>query len=173
MKDLNKTSKYLSLILRHKPEEANITLDENGWTDVAILLQRLKISKTELDSVVINNDKKRFAYNEDHSKIRANQGHSVEVDLKMVPVKPPKQLFHGTAERNINSIASTGLEKRDRLHVHLSENIQTATSVGQRYGKPVVLKIEAEQMFNDGFVFYKSENNVWLTDHVPTDYINF
>jgi len=170
--DAKRISKFLSLILRHKPEEAGICLDENGWTNVAILLQKLKISKADLDYVVKNNDKKRFAYNADQSEIRASQGHSLDVDLKLVAKIPPKQLFHGSAEKNVDSILKHGLEKRNRQHVHLSFNRETATSVGQRHGTPVIFKIDSLKMQTDGYAFYQSENGVWLTDFVPVEYIS-
>jgi putative RNA 2'-phosphotransferase len=171
MKDKTQISKFLSLILRHKPHEANIMLDENGWTNVAILLKNVKITKAELDSIVDTNDKKRFAYNKDQTMIRASQGHSVNVDLNIEPIKPPEFLYHGTTIQNITSIFKTGLEKRKRQHVHLSENFDTAINVGSRYGKPEVLVVKALEMFNNGFSFYKSENNVWLTNSVPFEYL--
>ena len=169
-------SKFLSLVLRHKPETINITLDDNGWTDVDILIRQLKakgvdITKEILQHVVDTNAKKRFAFNEDKTKIRASQGHSVEVELEYKPKQPPEILYHGTAETSVASILQTGLDKRSRHHVHLSANVETAISVGQRYGKPVLLKIASLKMFGEGYVFYLSENNVWLTDHVPVKYI--
>jgi putative RNA 2'-phosphotransferase len=170
-------SKFLSLVLRHQPETINIQLDANGWTDIDFLLEKMNehgfvINKDILRHVVETNSKKRFALSEDGRKIRASQGHSVEVELGYQPQKPPAILYHGTAETSIASIFKTGLEKRSRHHVHLSAEEATAINVGQRYGKPVVLKVHAEEMVQAGFQFYLSENGVWLTDHVPVNYIS-
>lgn len=175
-KENTRISKFLSLVLRHKPETINITLDENGWTDVDILIRQLTlhgldITQEILHYVVDTNAKKRFAFNGDNTRIRASQGHSVEVSLDYESRQPPEILYHGTAEASVPSILQTGLDKRSRHHVHLSADVNTATSVGQRYGKPVVLKVAALKMFNDGHLFYLSENNVWMTDYVPVKYI--
>jgi len=169
-------SKFLSLVLRHQPETINLTLDENGWTDAAILIGQMNangfaVSKEILQHIVTTNSKSRFAFNDDQTKIRANQGHSVDVELGYKPKQPPSILFHGTAESSLSSISETGLEKRSRHHVHLSADTDTAIKVGQRYGKPVVLQVAASDMFNDGYQFFLSDNNVWLTDHVPVKYI--
>lgn len=171
-----KISKFLSLVLRHKPKTIDLALDENGWTDVSVLIQKMNssgfsISKEVLQYVVDTNAKSRFSFNPDKTKIRANQGHSLQVDLGYEPQRPPAILYHGTAEFSIESIFKTGLEKRSRHHVHLSADIETAISVGQRYGKPVVLKVATSLMFHEGHIFYLSENNVWLTDHVPSKYL--
>jgi putative RNA 2'-phosphotransferase len=172
-----KFSKLLSLLLRHKPEEIGLTLDENGWADVNELLARLhKTGKTrtkdDLRQVVANNDKKRFSFNADETKIRANQGHSVtNVDLKLEAVEPPPYLYHGTAERNLKAILNEGIQKMKRQHVHLSKDKGTASHVGARHGKPIVLIINAKQMYEDGISFYLSDNNVWLTDFVDAKYI--
>jgi putative RNA 2'-phosphotransferase len=170
-------SKFLSLVLRHKPETIGISLDDQGWTDVGILLRKFNeqghpITTEILEHVVKTNIKKRFAFNADHTKIRANQGHSVEVELGYEAKQPPKVLYHGTAVRFLESIMKTGLLKQTRHHVHLSEDIDTAIHVGQRYGKPVLLEISAGEMEKSGFTFYVSDNNVWLTDHVPIKYIS-
>lgn len=170
-------SKYLSLVLRHKPEVIGLNLDENGWADVEELQEKCAkqnraFTLEELDEVVETNDKKRFIFNEDKTKIRANQGHSIEVDLALKPQQPPEFLYHGTAEINISSILEKGIEKRNRQHVHLSHDKETATKVGMRHGKPVILTIETEKMFQDGIDFYLSENNVWLTDFVDAKYIS-
>jgi len=172
-----KLSKFLSLILRHKPETIGIQLDENGWTDVQLLLQKMQVSGktmdlTTLQAVVANNDKKRFAFSEDGTKIRANQGHSLKVQLGYKPQTPPAILYHGTVEKFLGSIFQTGLDKRKRHHVHLSSEIATATNVGKRRGKPVILTIDAAQMQADGYPFFLSENGVWLTDKVPVKYIS-
>jgi len=172
------TSKFLSLILRHKPETIGINLDNNGWTDVQELLIKMNASGQSLTleqliTLVDTNDKKRFVFSPDQSKIRANQGHSVSVDLELKELTPPKQLYHGTAIKNIDSIKEKGLIKGDRHHVHLSSDPETARKVGMRYGKPIVLIINSEYMYSDGYKFYLSDNGVWLTDKVLPGYIIF
>lgn len=171
-----RVSKFLSLVLRHQPEKIGITLDNQGWVPVTELLKACKahgfvVTFAELQHVVSTNDKRRFAFSSDGLFIRANQGHSVEIDLGYEPVTPPPVLYHGTAERNLASIKQRGLIKGKRHHVHLSELTETARAVGQRYGKPVVLKVESARMHQDGLVFFRSDNGVWLTDHVPAEYI--
>lgn len=170
-------SKFLSLVLRHKPESIGVQLDENGWVDVDVLLAALTthgrpLSRTELDRLVKENDKQRFAFNHDGSCIRANQGHSVEVDLALEAEAPPEKLYHGTVEKFLNSIFREGLLKGERRHVHLSLNLETAVKVGQRRGKPVVLEIASGQMHREGYAFYVSGNGVWLVDHVPPQYLS-
>lgn len=172
-----KLSKFLSLILRHKPERIGIQLDENGWADVQLLLQKMQASGKKIDlltlqAVVANNDKKRFAFNEDGTKIRANQGHSLKVQLGYTPQTPPTILYHGTVEKFLGSIFQSGLDKRRRHHVHLSSDIATAINVGKRRGNPILLEINAAQMHADNFLFFLSENDVWLTEKVPVKYIN-
>ncbi len=166
-------SKFLSLVLRHKPETIGINLDSNGWVDVDELISKIQkgINKEILEEIVLTNDKQRFAFNEDKTKIRANQGHSLNIDLDLKESTPPDMLYHGTAERFIKSIMETGIRKNSRTHIHLSESLETAVSVGNRYGKPVLLKVDTKRMFTDGYKFYVSENNVWLTESVPTKYI--
>lgn len=169
-------SKYLSLVLRHQPETLGIELDKAGWTDVDTLLQKLTMQGMHVDfellkQVVDNNDKKRFIFNEDFTKIRANQGHSVEVDLGLNPIEPPDYLYHGTAEKNLKAILIEGLKKGNRQHVHLSADKETAIKVGKRHGKPVVLSVQSRQMSQRGLFFYLSENNVWLADYVPREYL--
>lgn len=177
MKTTIKQSKFLSLILRHQPETIGLELDEAGWASVPELLEKLTahnrhMTMAELEQVVITNDKQRFSFNEDKTRIRANQGHSLKtLDLGLQPVEPPESLYHGTAERFLSSILQTGLEKRSRQHVHLSADKETAHKVGIRHGKPVILKVAAGQMQRDGLTFYHSANGVWLTDHVPTTYL--
>jgi putative RNA 2'-phosphotransferase len=176
-KSLKHTSKFISLVLRHQPETIGLKLDENGWADVTALINKMSVAGTVIDiqtlkEIVDTNDKKRFAFNEDMTMIRASQGHSIEVDLDLQPVTPPEILYHGTAEKNIESIFRTGLQKQIRQHVHLSINIETARAVGGRHGKPVVLNINAKAMQQAGFLFYLSENNVWLTNEVPPQYIS-
>lgn len=176
-KEAIKISKFLSLVLRHKPETIGIELDENGWTDVSILIRKcngygIHFDLTMLKYVVATNNKKRFSFNDSFSKIRASQGHSIDIDLGYKPQMPPEILFHGTALKYVDSILKTGLEKRNRNHVHLSLDIETAIKVGQRHGKPVVFEVLAGNMVKVGnYKFYLSENGVWLTDIVPTKYL--
>ncbi|TAE18246.1 MAG: RNA 2'-phosphotransferase [Bacteroidetes bacterium] len=177
MKDKD-LSRFLSLVLRHKPEEIGITLDAQGWVAVDTLLQALNdrkhpIDRAKLEQIVAENNKKRFAFDETGTLIRANQGHSIEVDLALPASEPPATLYHGTATQNIEAIRKEGLQKQSRQHVHLSTNKDTATQVGGRHGKPVILVVRAGEMHQAGFAFYISENGVWLTDHVPTAYIDF
>lgn len=177
MKDKTvKISKFLSLVLRHKPEEIGIQLDAAGWVPVAELLSACQahgfsIKPEELEEVVRTNDKQRFAFSEDGLMIRASQGHSVEVKLDYQPLMPPEILYHGTATRFLDSIKEQGLIKGKRHHVHLSGDEATAIKVGARHGKAVVLVISSLQMHKDGFIFYQSENGVWLTEKVPTQYM--
>lgn len=170
-------SKFLSLILRHKPETIGLTLDDNGWADIGELIEKLKKHEAtfdfeRLETIVENSDKKRFAFSADYSKIRANQGHSINVDLNLKEGFPPDILYHGTAVRNLESIKADGLLKKDRHHVHLSKDKETAKNVGARYGKPIILVIDSKQMIEDGIIFYLSENDVWLTDFVAAKYID-
>jgi len=174
-KQLIRTSKALSKFLRHNPEQIGITLKEGGWADVTALLNGLKkvglnINFVDLKEIVVTNDKKRFSFSEDEKLIRANQGHSLKVDLQLKAIKPPDTLYHGTAERFMPSIKKEGLIKRNRHHVHLTENIETAKNVGRRYGKIVLLKINTKQMHQDGYKFYCSTNGVWLVDEVLPKY---
>lgn len=172
-------SKFLSLVLRHEPEAIGLTLDAAGWASVRELLDAAgahgrPISEEQLAYVVENNDKKRFTFSDDGSMIRAQQGHSVmAVDLQYQPVIPPDRLFHGTATRFVEAIRSEGLRPMSRQHVHLSGDTETATKVGQRHGKPIVLTIDAAAMYRDGCRFYVSPNGVWLTEVVGVSYIRF
>jgi putative RNA 2'-phosphotransferase len=175
---LMKISKFLSLVLRHKPQVIGITLDTEGWVPVDELLAAAShhgqpISREQLKEVVATNDKNRFSFSPDGRLIRANQGHSVEVDLGLEPVEPPELLYHGTVDRFLDSIREKGLIRGNRHHVHLSADRETAARVGQRRGRPVVLVVEAGRMHNDGHVFYRSENGVWLMDAVPAEYLQF
>ena len=171
-------SKFLSLILRHKPETVGIKLDENGWANVEELLRGIKkigrkIDFVTLEKVVRENDKQRFSFNDDKTKIRANQGHSIQVDVELEKKIPPTFLYHGTIERNANSIATKGILKGSRLYVHLSTDIETAQKVAsRRKGIPIIYKISALAMHEDGFNFYQSKNGVWLTDFVPPKYFS-
>ena len=171
-----KTSKFLSYVLRHRPDSIGITLDENGWADIGELLAAAqshgkKVSRTQLERVVATNDKKRFALSDDGQRIRASQGHSVSVDLDLQPVVPPGLLYHGTVERFLNSIRAQGLVRGNRHHVHLSPDEATARKVGSRRGKPVILIVEAAQMHEAGHQFFRSANNVWLTEKVPVEFL--
>ena len=175
-KNIINLSKFLSLVLRHQPQTIGIELDENGWTDVQKLIQKMNdygktINLKTLKEVVENNDKKRFAFDESGTKIRANQGHSVKIDLGYTAQEPPKILYHGTATRFLSSIYQTGLQKRQRHHVHLSRDLETATKVGKRHGKLVILEVAAKAMHQAGHPFFISENGVWLTDRVPVQYL--
>ncbi|AYL94565.1 RNA 2'-phosphotransferase [Mucilaginibacter celer] len=176
-KETTNLSKFLSLVLRHKPEEIGITLDEQGWVPVAELLNKLNaygnnVTLEALEHVVDTNAKKRFAFSDDKLNIRASQGHSVEVELGYAPQTPPDVLYHGTAASSVESIMQNGLEKRSRQHVHLSIDTDTAVNVGGRHGKPVVLTILTGEMHKEGYKFYLSENKVWLTDEVPPQFIS-
>jgi putative RNA 2'-phosphotransferase len=175
-KQVTHISKFLSLVLRHQPETIGIQLDQNGWTDVNGLIERannygVKFDRETLNHIVSTNSKKRFAFNDTLDKIRASQGHSIDIELGYKNEKPPEILFHGTAEKFVQSILDTGLEKRNRQQVHLSSDLETAIKVGQRHGKPFVFMVFAKQMYNDNFQFYVSDNGVWLTDNVPTKYL--
>jgi putative RNA 2'-phosphotransferase len=177
-KNIVKYSKFLSLILRHKPEVIGLSLDENGWADVVQLIdlanqQGTALTIALLEEVVVTNDKKRFAFSTDKSKIRASQGHSIEVDLALVPQQPPEYLFHGTATRFLASIRDRGLIPGSRQHVHLSADKSVAIDVGQRHGKPVVLTVDSSKMNQAGYNFFLSANGVWLTAVVPSEYLDF
>lgn len=179
-KTAKSVSKFLSLVLRHSPETIGLKLDENGWADVDELIERCNKNGSQnqmtaelLDYVVENNDKKRFVFNENKTKIRASQGHSISVELNLVETEPPEFLYHGTVGKFLENIQKEGLQKMSRQHVHLSKDKETAVKVGSRRGIPQILKIKSGEMFKDGFKFYLSENNVWLLDEVPTKYIDF
>lgn len=177
-KELKNISKLMSLVLRHKPNEIGLTLDNNGWANVNELISEINIKGYQLtydllQVIVETNDKKRFALSNDKTLIRANQGHSIDVDVNLIETTPPEILFHGTAIKYIDSIKASGIQKQSRQHVHLSKDIETAKTVGSRHGKPLVLFIDSKQMVTDGFKFYLSENNVWLTDIVPAKYIRY
>jgi putative RNA 2'-phosphotransferase len=173
-KQLEEASRFMSLVLRHKPEKLHLVLDENGFVESELLCSRLNITAEELELIVVNNDKQRFAFNEDKSKIRASQGHSVKtIDLELKEEIPPQQLYHGTKDEFLKSIMKDGLLKQKRQHVHLSDNIGTAMNVAnRRNGISRILTIQAMEMRADGYKFYKSANGVWLTDNVPPKYIN-
>jgi putative RNA 2'-phosphotransferase len=171
-----KISKFLSLVLRHKPEEIGLRLDENGWAQVTDLIKKSAakgrgFTFEELAEVVATNDKKRFAFDAGETKIRASQGHSIKIEIGFEEKTPPAVLYHGTAERNVASILRNGLRKMARHHVHLSADPETARKVGTRYGKPVILEIDAGKMLAEGFKFYVSANGVWLADAVPPEFL--
>lgn len=171
-------SRFLSLVLRHKPETIGLKLDKAGWVDVDVLIAQLAehgkvVSREEIDTIVATNDKKRYVLSEDGLRIKAAQGHSVDVELELKRETPPLTLYHGTVDKYLKDIAKTGLQKMSRHHVHLSKDNETAVKVGSRRGAPVILQVEAKRMHNDGFKFYISENGVWLTDSVPSKYIIF
>lgn len=177
-KQLKTYSKFLSYILRHNPDAIHLTLDDNGWADLDELIEKSKSQGKNftlpiIEEIVTKNNKKRFAFNSNSTKIRASQGHSIKIDLGYTAIEPPIFLYHGTATRFINSIRQQGLLKGNRHQVHLSENLATAKSVGSRHGVPVILTVRAAEMHKNGFSFFKSENEVWLTDHVPVLYLDF
>jgi putative RNA 2'-phosphotransferase len=170
------TSKLLSYVLRHRPDSIGLELDANGWADVDVLLRRLAehgkpVGRDLLERVVADNDKQRFAFDAGRSRIRASQGHSVQVDLGLQPAQPPDVLYHGTASRFLKSILATGLRAGNRQHVHLSGDVDTARRVGARHGFPVVLRVDTGRLLMDGAVFYQADNGVWLTGPVAPRYL--
>ena len=173
---LTEISKYIALILRHKPEEIGITLDEHGWANVEELIQG--IAKTNpfnmdmLEEIVATDNKQRYSFNEDRTLIRANQGHSIPVDVELEECVPPEVLYHGTGEKYTGSIDARGLIPKSRLYVHLSHERETAVKVGLRHGKPVIYLVQSGDMNRDGFKFYESVNGVWLTKEVPVKYLS-
>ena len=169
-------SKRLSSVLRHAPDSLGITLDHAGWVDVDELLAALRrhgrpVTRAELDDVVAGNDKQRFAFDEQRTRIRASQGHSVPVSLGYQPVVPPAELFHGTVQRSLPAILSEGLRPGNRHAVHLSPDERTARQVGARRGRPVVLRVDAAALARDGAAFTRSANGVWLVDRVPPEHL--
>lgn len=174
--NLNTISKFISMILRHKPEEIRITLDEHGWANVDELIDGTAkhykgFGMSELEEIVRTDNKQRYSFNEDKTLIRANQGHSIPVDVELEEKEPPIVLYHGTGEKYVSSIDVQGLKPKSRLYVHLSKDIATAVNVGKRHGEPVVYAIDTAKMYQDGFKFYESANKVWLTKSVPTKYM--
>ena len=174
-KEKTSTSKFISLILRHQPEVIGITLDEHGWADVNELIAG--VSKTHpldreiLEEIVRTDAKQRYSFSEDGTKIRANQGHSIPVDVELKEQEPPEVLYHGTGEKYVSSIDREGLIPKTRLYVHLSKDTETARNVGRRHGRPVIYLVQAGQMHRDGYAFFLSENGVWLTKSVPPRYL--
>lgn len=176
MADYKKLSVFISLILRHKPETIGITLDENGWADVSALIKGINASGRRIDmplleEIVRTDNKQRYSFNEDKTLIRANQGHSINVDVELKECEPPEQLFHGTGERFAAAIRKEGLKPMSRLYVHLSKDRETAEKVGARHGKPHIFFVHSGKMFRQGFKFYLSENGVWLTESVPPEFL--
>ena len=177
MKDLKKTSIFLSLILRHKPEAIGISLDQNGWAGVDDIINGIdrtdgySMDLETLEEIVRTDNKQRYSFNEDKTKIRANQGHSVNVDVELKECEPPEQLFHGTGEKFVAAIRKEGLKPRSRLYVHLSKDKETAKTVGARHGKPHIFFVHSGKMYRQGYKFYLSENGVWLTKCVPPEFL--
>jgi putative RNA 2'-phosphotransferase len=177
-KDRTKISKFLSLVLRHKPEAIGLQLDDNGWVDVQELIAKCdaagqSFSREELDEVVVLNEKQRFAFDDTRTRMRASQGHSIGVELALETRQPPEMLFHGTVNRFLESIRAEGLRKMERQHVHLSADRTTAEKVGSRRGAAGILIVRSGEMDRDGLTFFLSDNGVWLTDAVPEKYIDF
>ena len=177
-KQRTRLSKFLSFVLRHHPEEIGVELDDRGWVDVDLLLARIRrhrhpITLEQLEEIVATNEKQRFAFSDDGQRIRASQGHSVDVDLGYQRAEPHDRLFHGTVSRFLGLIREEGLLKGDRHHVHLSPDERTARKVGSRRGRPVILIVQAASMHEAGHEFYLTPNRVWLTETVPCEYIEF
>ena len=172
---LKEVSKYMSLILRHKPDVVGITLDEHGWANVDELIAGIakdnEFNMEILEEIVCTDEKQRYSFNEDKTLIRANQGHSIPVDVELEELVPPEILWHGTGEKYVSSIDKQGLIPKSRLYVHLSKDEETAINVGARHGKPVIYLVSAKKMYEDGHKFYRSVNGVWLTKSVPLQYL--
>ena len=172
---LTEISRFMSLILRHKPETIGICLDEHGWADVQELIEgiaeKYEFNQEILEEIVRTDNKQRYSFNEDKTLIRANQGHSIPVDVELEEKEPPEELWHGTAEKYVTSIEQQGLLAKSRLYVHLSKEQETAVKVGARHGKPVLYRVKSGQMYRDGYKFYLSKNGVWLTKQVPVKYL--
>lgn len=177
-KRMRNTSKFISLILRHKPEVIGISLDEHGWADVEDLIAGVNRSEGHsldvrtLEEIVRTDEKQRYSFNDDHTLIRANQGHSIPVDVELEEKTPPDVLWHGTGEKYVSSIDAQGLIPKSRLYVHLSVDVETAKKVGSRHGKPVIYQVDCRKMTEDGILFYQSANKVWLTKAVPVEYLS-
>ena len=173
-KNIIRISKYITKLLRHDPED--LSIDKNGWVGVKELITKIGISKSTLDYIVSNDNKGRMTYNSDETKIRANQGHSIDVDVELDVVEPPLFLYNGTSSGVIDIIMKDGLKKMTRNHVHLSTDMETAENVGDRHTKGVgkktiILKVNSKEMSDDGYIFYLSKNGVYLTDNVPSKYL--
>ncbi|HBH0413487.1 TPA: RNA 2'-phosphotransferase [Clostridioides difficile] len=176
MSKKDRLSVFISLILRHKPETIGIKLDDYGYVDVNELIEKINntgrnINIEILEQIVKEDNKQRYSFNEDRSKIRANQGHSINVNVELRELEPPRFLYHGTATRFLDNIKKEGIVSKSRLYVHLSNDIDTAVKVGKRHGVPVVLKINTGKMYENGYKFYLSENNIWLCKYIPFEYV--
>ena len=176
--NLTKVSKYISLILRHKPEEIGIELDKCGWANIDELIKGVSrnypgFNMDILKEIAATDEKQRYSFNEDCTKIRANQGHSIPVDLGLEAIEPPEYLYHGTAFKYSHSIVDTGLIPKSRQYVHLSCDISTAAEVGKRHGVPIVFRVRSGDMYRADYKFYRSANGVWLTDNVPYEYLEW
>ena len=174
--DVTKVGRYMSFLLRHRPQAAGLTLDQHGWADVEELIRGVEkahpgFDRTQLEEIVATDSKGRFAFSPDKSKIRANQGHSIPVDVELEQLPPPGVLWHGTGEKYVSSIDRQGLLPQGRLYVHLSTDVATARQVGSRHGKPVIYQVLAQEMARDGHPFYRSANGVWLVKEVPLPYL--
>lgn len=170
-KEQNNLSRYIALILRHRPDVIGITLDEHGWANVSDLLSGIEITMEMLEKIVEEDSKQRYSFNQDKTLIRANQGHSVKVDVELKECIPPDILYHGTGIKYCSSINKQGLIPKSRLYVHLSKDIETAVNVGNRHGESFVYEVRAKDMYNDGYKFFLSQNGVWLTKEVPVCYL--
>jgi len=175
--DKTRISIFISKLLRHRPEIIGLTIDRNGWADVDELIEGVRRHKAPdfdreaLDDIVASDAKQRYSYSEDGRRIRANQGHSIPVDVELTACEPPEYLWHGTGEKYVPSIDRTGLLPKSRLYVHLSSDMETARKVGSRHGKPVVYEIDCSGMVKDGYSFFLSANHIWLTKEVPARYL--
>ena len=170
-----KASRFISLVLRHKPQEIGLELDKYGYINTIDLINGMNskgydVDISDIERIVAEDDKQRYSFNADKTKIRANQGHSIKVNLELQTIKPPDILYHGTSKRVFNSIVINGIDKQARQYVHLSTDIETASKVGKRHGELVIFKINSKYMYKDGYKFYLSDNGVWLTDFVPSEY---
>jgi putative RNA 2'-phosphotransferase len=176
MMNIEKLSRFISLILRHKPEEIGITLDDFGWAKVEDLINGISksgrtIDMNILEEIVRTDNKQRYSFNENKTKIRANQGHSIPVKVELKELEPPNTLYHGTARKSLEGIKYQGIKSMSRLYVHLSKDFETAKQVGSRHGEAVILVVDAYRMYKNGIKFYLSENGVWLTEYVDPKYI--
>lgn len=171
--NLTNIGRHIALILRHKPEDIGITLDEHGWANVDELIAGLNIDMETLEHIVVSDDKQRYSFNEDKTLIRANQGHSIPVDVELEEKEPPEYLWHGTGVKYLDSIKADGLIPKSRLYVHLSADMETAVEVGKRHGEVALIRVNAAEMYKNCYTFYLSKNGVWLTKYVPVSYLDF
>ena len=175
--NLTKLGKFLALILRHKPEVIGIKLDEHGWANVSELIEGINkqqdFNMKILEEIVRTDEKQRYSFNEDKTLIRANQGHSINVDVELEEKEPPDYLYHGTGKKYVDSISKNGIISKSRLYVHLSSDYETAINVGKRHGDPRVYRVRTRDMYKDGYKFYLSKNGVWLTKEVPLIYLEY